>query len=157
MNLREVSVAEVRALLTVPPGSVDQPVSWHPDYPRPETFDGWAMVLAAHEVMGLTGRPRWWTHQIVDDGEVVGDIGFHGPPADRGEQVVEIGFDVVPARRGQGLATRACGMIIELAWRDGADRVVARTDPDNTASQKVLLHNGFTASGLDGYRIERPR
>ena len=141
-------------------GSVEGPHPWHPDYPQPETLDGWAMVLAAHQVMGsvLTpGPPRWWVHQIVVDDEVVGDIAFHGPPADVGPQVVEIGYDVVPARRRQGIATQACAMIVDLAWRDGADRVVALTEPDNVGSQQVLLRNGFRRSVGGAYSLERPR
>ena len=143
-------------------GCVEEPIPWHDDYPQPETLDGWAMVLAAHEVMGsvlTSGPPPWWVHQIVDADEVVGDIGFHGPPAYGAARtaVVEIGYNVVPARRRQGLATRACAMIIELAWRDGADRVVAVTDPYNVGSQQVLLRNGFRQSFGGGFSLERPR
>ena len=161
--LRAVPVSEVRAVLAGRPSPelVEGPVTWNDDYPQPETLDGWAMVLAAHEAMGsvLTAddSPRWWVHQIVATGEVVGDIGFHGPPAQDGRQVVEIGYHVVPARRRQGFATQACAMIVELAWRDGADRVVAMTDPDNVGSQQVLLHNGFRRSVEGVFSLERPR
>jgi RimJ/RimL family protein N-acetyltransferase len=138
-------------------------IAWHPEYPQPDTLDGWAMNLAAHEAMGLVESPKWWVHQIViggavpDGGLVVGDIGFHGPPAVAGAQVVEIGYNVVPACQRRGLATRACALIVERAWLDGADEVIARTEPKNVASQQVLRRNGFRA-GDDGiFRIERPQ
>jgi RimJ/RimL family protein N-acetyltransferase len=135
-------------------------VAWHPEYPQADTVDGWAMNLAAHEAMGLVGSPNWWVHQIVVDGpggaQVVGDIGFHGPPAVTGPQVVEIGYNVVPAWQRRSLATRACALILERAWADGADEVIARTEPDNRASQQVLLRNGFRAGDDDTFRIERP-
>ena len=70
--------------------------------------------------------------------------------------LVESGYDVVPARRRQGLATRACAMIVELAWRDGADRVVATTDPLNLGSQRVLLTNGFRRTTDGSFSVERP-
>jgi RimJ/RimL family protein N-acetyltransferase len=72
---------------------------------------------------------------------VVGDIGFHGPPSP--ELAVEIGYSVVPAWRGRGVASRACALIVQQAWQDGADTVVAETDAGNVVSQMVLLRNGF--------------
>ena len=56
---------------------------------------------------------------------VVGDIGFHGPPEPGPRAVVEIGYAVVPAWQGRGVATRACALMLEQAWRDGADLVQA--------------------------------
>jgi RimJ/RimL family protein N-acetyltransferase len=129
---------------------------WHPEYPLPDSFDAVAMVIAAHEAM--TGEmqqpPTWWIHQIVVNGVVVGDIGFHGPPGP--EKVVEIGYSVVPAWRGRGVASRACGVILQQAWQDGAEIVIAETDHDNVASQAVLLGNGFRRRPDGVFMIKRP-
>jgi [ribosomal protein S5]-alanine N-acetyltransferase len=116
---------------------------WHPEYPLPDSLDAIAMALAAHQAMtgASDGPPTWWIHHIVVDGVVVGDIGFHGPPGP--DRVVEIGYSVVPAWRRQGVATRACDLILQQAWRDGAEIVIAETDHDNVASQAVLMSNGF--------------
>jgi RimJ/RimL family protein N-acetyltransferase len=116
---------------------------WHPEYPMLDSIDAIAMVCAAHRAMvgAIKESPTWWIHQIVVDGVVVGDIGFHGPPSP--EREVEIGYTVVPAWRGNGVASRACALILQQAWRDGADTVVAETDDGNVASQAVLLRNGF--------------
>jgi ribosomal-protein-alanine N-acetyltransferase len=85
---------------------------------------------------------------------VVGDIGFHGPPSP--ERAVEIGYSVVPAWRGHGVATRACALILQQAWEDGADSVVAETDDGNVASQAVLLRNGFQRRPDGVFMINRP-
>jgi RimJ/RimL family protein N-acetyltransferase len=158
VSLRAVPVVEVRALLG---GwiSTSTQTPWHPEYPQAETFDGWSMLLSAHETMGLLGPsapvPPWWVHQIVVADQVVGDIGFHGPPPDGGPRLVEIGYGVVPDQRRQGIATAACALLLDLAWRDGADLVTARTDADNLASQRVLLSNGFVPLPDGSFRVTR--
>jgi len=123
----------------------------------PDSLDAIALALASHHAM--TGKigdpPAWWVHHIVVDGVVVGDIGFHGPPGP--ERTVEIGYSVVPAWRGHGVASRACDLILQRAWQDGADIVIAETDHHNVASQAVLLRNGFRR-GPDGvFTIKRLR
>jgi RimJ/RimL family protein N-acetyltransferase len=137
-------------------GSVEDQPAWHPEYPLADSLDAIAMVIAAHGAMtgAIEDPPAWWVHQIVVDGVVVGDIGFHGPPAR--EKVVEIGYSVVPAWRGRGVASRACDLILQQAWQDGAKTVVAETDHDNVASQAVLLGNGFRRRPDGVFMIKRP-
>jgi [ribosomal protein S5]-alanine N-acetyltransferase len=129
---------------------------WHREYPMLDSVDAIAMLFAAHRAMTGTVKesPVWWIHQIIVDGVVVGDIGFHGPPSP--EREVEIGYSVVPAWRGQGVATRACSLILQQAWQDGADTVVAETDDGNVASQAVLLRNGFRRRPDGVFAIDRP-
>jgi RimJ/RimL family protein N-acetyltransferase len=103
----------------------------------------------------LTTVPTWWVLEVLVDGEVVGDAGFHGPPAAAGPVEVEIGYAVVPERRGRGIATAACGELLALAWRQGADTVLAETEPDNLASRRVLLGNGFRARADGTFAIGR--
>jgi RimJ/RimL family protein N-acetyltransferase len=129
---------------------------WHPEYPLSDSIDAIAMVFAAHRVVGaaVDEAPAWWIHQIVVDGVVVGDIGFHGPPGP--ERAVEIGYSVVPAWRRRRVASRACDLILQQAWQDGAEVVVAETDHDNVASQAVLLGNGFQQRPDGVFMIRRP-
>jgi RimJ/RimL family protein N-acetyltransferase len=130
--------------------------SWHPDYPLPDTVDALQMLLTSHRAMGtLAGLPRWWVHEIWVAGQVVGDVGFHGPPPASGPVVVEIGYAVVPALRGRGIASRACALLLERAWQDGASQVLAETDADNVASQAVLRHNGFRRRLSGDFAVSR--
>lgn len=141
--------------LRTEPVEAHDPV-WHPEYPLPESMDAIAMALAAHEAMigAIEEPPDWWIHQIVVDGVVVGDIGFHGPPGP--DKVVEIGYSVVPAWRRRGVASRASELILQQAWQDGAEIVLAEADHDNVASQAVLLSNGFHRRGDGVFMIKCP-
>ena len=106
-----------------------------------EAYGAEPLRQAAGWVTGLAMSPPWWIHQIIVDALVVGDAGFHGPPAagaacgDR--------LPVVPAPR-RGLGTQACGLLWSEPGRDGADMVRADTEPDNVASRAVLRANGFS-------------
>jgi RimJ/RimL family protein N-acetyltransferase len=146
VTLRPVPVAEADRLLAGGrPESVG--LQLHPDYPMAGTLDAVAMLFRAYQAM--TGwrrparQPSWWIHQVVVDGLVVGDVGFHGPPGPESPRTVEIGYDVVPGWRRQGVASRACALILQVAWADGAEVVLAETEPANVASQRVLTRNGF--------------
>jgi RimJ/RimL family protein N-acetyltransferase len=129
---------------------------WHPQYPLLDSIDAIAMLFASHRAMlgAVNESPAWWIHQMIVDGVVVGDIGFHGPPGP--ELAVEIGYSVVPAWRGRGVASRACSLILQQAWQDGAATVIAETDADNVASQVVLLRNGFEHRPDGVFLINRP-
>lgn len=129
---------------------------WHPDYPLDDTPGLLAVVLAAAEVDAPLARPPlWWLYQVVAGGEVVGDAGFLGPPAADGPVEVEIGYAVVAAARGRGVATQACRRLVELAWGQGADAVLADAEPDNPASRAVLGHCGFRQTSDRAFRLER--
>jgi RimJ/RimL family protein N-acetyltransferase len=148
-----VPLIEAREILEARPSATTSQ-RWHPEYPLSDTFHTLGMLFAGYEASGqiLTSEPDWWIHQLVVDDQVVGDIGFHGPPAGGS---VEIGYAVVPARRGRGLATRACALIVEVAWGAGAVEVIADAEPDNPGSRKVLLNNGFTATDDRRFLITR--
>jgi RimJ/RimL family protein N-acetyltransferase len=171
-------VVETLALLSGA-GTPEPGLRWHEDYPMAETLDALAMTVQAHRETGWSTevQPLWWAQQIVlthptREATVVGDIGFHGPPAveatpavhakpadeRRGDEPVEleIGYNVVAALRGRGIATQACRLLLAYAWRHGATLVRAETDPDNHPSQRVLLRAGFTEVGSFRYEIARP-
>ncbi|KIH96437.1 hypothetical protein LP52_24885 [Streptomonospora alba] len=59
-----------------------------------------------------------------------------------------IGYWVAESHNGRGLATKAVAETLQTAFTDlGLHRLQAATLPHNTASQRVLLRNGFTAFG----------
>jgi predicted acetyltransferase len=53
-----------------------------------------------------------------------------------------IGYGVVPWKQRRGYATRALGLMLGRARAEGLDHVELTTDPENEASQKVMLANG---------------
>jgi RimJ/RimL family protein N-acetyltransferase len=90
-----------------------------------------------------------WVVFESDSGLVVGGAGFHGTPDVEGS--VEIGYGIAPEWHGRGIATSAVGMLIDMAASLGARCIVAGTDEDNVASQRVLEKCGFTqATPIDG-------
>lgn len=130
-----------------------------PGYPTADTVDALAMLTAAHEAMARTlvaAEPVWWMFYVVVGQTVVGDVGFHGPPAAEPPYAVEIGYQILPAWRGRGLATRACELLLVQAWRDGADLVTAEVEPGNEASRRVLLHCGFRLRDDGVFALFRP-
>ena len=130
--------------------------SWHPEYPLVDTLTALRLSVEAHRVLGGAppGVSPWWLYQVLAGDQVVGDVGFHGPPAADGS--VEIGYAVVPAWRGRGVARAAVRLLLKQAWTLGIAEVWAETDPGNVASRQVLLRCGFTALGEARFVILRP-
>ena len=88
----------------------------------------------------LPGYRRWmW------DGEFCGQIGFRWQPGTSALPpycLGHIGYGVVAWKRRLGYATRALGLMLGEARREGLAYVELTTDPDNEPSQKVILANG---------------
>jgi RimJ/RimL family protein N-acetyltransferase len=61
---------------------------------------------------------------------------------------VEIGWHLHPDFQGQGLATEAAGAVLAMAAEAGIDRVLAITDLDNGASQRVAERLGMADDGV---------
>jgi RimJ/RimL family protein N-acetyltransferase len=91
--------------------------------------------------VGADGSSPFGYYQVVEDGVVVGGIGFHGPPM---RNVVEVGYGVAEEVRGRGVATRALLLLLDVAaGLEGVRRVVGRTEESNVASQRVMLAAGM--------------
>jgi ribosomal-protein-alanine N-acetyltransferase len=85
--------------------------------------------------------------------QVVGDVGFLGPPDAAGS--VEIGYSVVTDRRGRGYASEMVEVLARWAFQDErVRRITAHTDFDNGASMKVLENNGFQRTGTSAFMDE---
>jgi RimJ/RimL family protein N-acetyltransferase len=141
--LREVLPGEAGRLVD---GESRDP-SWADGYPLPGTIPP-ARSLIAQDHDGQW-RPGFGMYQILlpagDHGEpdmVIGDIGFHTAPS---VGSVEIGYGIVPVHRRHGYVNEAVKAL--TAWalaQSDVSEVRAETDPDNVASQNVLIRAGFT-------------
>jgi RimJ/RimL family protein N-acetyltransferase len=103
------------------------------------------------------GVQQWIGRAIVlDDGrgrEVIGSVGFHGPPDNDGR--VEVGYRIEPGYRRRGVATEVVRALFDWAHREhGVGRFRASTAPDNLASQAVLARFGFRQTGTQMDEID---
>lgn len=83
-----------------------------------------------------------WIGWDRETGQIVADAKFKGEPDEDG--VVEIGYGTYPVFQGRGYMTEMVGGL--MAWaseQPGVRRIMADTDADNLASQRVLQKNGF--------------
>src|SRR5580704_8420871 len=62
--------------------------------------------------------------------------------------LVEVGWHLHPQHQGQGLATEAARAVLALAGKAGIGQVLAVTDLDNAASQRVAARLGMTDEGV---------
>lgn len=60
---------------------------------------------------------------------------------------LEIGYVLNRHFWGMGYAAEACGALISLAFQQGAHRIYAECDPENSASWRLLERLGFRREG----------
>jgi RimJ/RimL family protein N-acetyltransferase len=89
----------------------------------------------------------WCARLMVDrnDGSLVGNCGFHGPPQDVGR--AEIGYTVLERCRNRGFATEAARALLDYAATHGTARVFASAAPHNEPSLRVIEKLGFHKTG----------
>jgi len=120
-----------------------------PDWPQADLLD----VLPALAAAPPGGEPFGaWVIVERESATVVGDIGCLGPPAVN--RTVEIGYSVIPDRRGRGYATEATrALVARLLAEPGVDAVVARCEPENLPSVRLLERVGFARTDETPRRI----
>src|SRR5579871_909456 len=127
-------------------GRPDPEMRWEDGFPM-EPILNYARAIA-----GATPPAGPFTAFAIiraDDGAAVGDAGFHGPPAEDG--VVEIGYALVPSARGAGLGREAVGLLVGWARRrPEVAAIMARVEPGNEASERILDGLGFQREGDRG-------
>ena len=88
---------------------------------------------------------------VDDDGQVIGDVGWHAEEYGPGVQsrAYNIGVRLLPERRGQGIGGPAQRQLADyLLATYPVNRVEAFTDVENTAEQRALEKAGFTREGV---------
>ncbi|MCR4851605.1 MAG: GNAT family N-acetyltransferase [Lachnospiraceae bacterium] len=96
------------------------------------------------------GEWDWYAMWMIEkmDGTHIGDLCFKGIGAGHNP---EIGYGILEEYRGQGFATEAVTLALKWAFQDPMVKAVeAETDPDNVASQRVLMKCGFRPNGEIG-------
>ena len=144
--LRRINATRARAILDRSPCADDR---WADGYPTDGDLEAAGLALKA---MATNPDTPFACYEIVDAaGVIVGGAGFHGLPSHDG--VVEIGYGIAASVRNQGFARAAIGVLVAIASEHGARRVVARTDPSNTASVRALARNGFLVEKDDAQYV----
>ncbi|MDN5700685.1 MAG: GNAT family N-acetyltransferase [Kocuria sp.] len=117
---------------------------------RVRTMDeAWVKIAAWNERYSDEPVQGLWA-VCLKDGTVTGSL-LLKPIPDSGTKVerdIEVGWHFHPDHWGRGYATEAAWAVLEHAFASGLHRVVAVTDPANTASQAVCLRLGMTHLGL---------
>jgi RimJ/RimL family protein N-acetyltransferase len=140
IELAAISADEAARMAAGTPGEHD---NWAEGFPRQDDRDV-AAILAANPDPGPFG-----SYRIVlpasgqpASGPAIGTAGFFGPPDESGQ--VTIGYGLVDQEWGKGYGTEAVTGLIEICRQhEKVSAILADTDLDNVASQRVLEKNGF--------------
>lgn len=147
IRLEPITYERAKAMLS---GLPEADLPWAKGFPLPALHGVLERIVTTQGTAFEQLHP-YFAYVIVRnaDGLAVGDAGFHGPPSVDGE--VEVGYALVPEARGAGLATEAVELLATWARRQpGVERVVARVDPGNAPSHRVLERLGFQQDGKRG-------
>ncbi len=97
-----------------------------------------------------------WAVVDASSDQVIGICGLH---TFNEMKEAELGFRLNQSHWGKGFATEAIQLSLEYAFKNLALRFVsAVTDPENFATQKVLLKSGFSLVGdtiIEGRKLQR--
>ena len=119
---------------------------------KPYTFEKVKEFLAwAENYERENGFCRW---KVIEksSGEIIGSCGFARP---RGTPEIELGYLLAQNRWGKGYATEIAGAAADYGFKKlGFREIIALTDVENTASQKVLEKIGFTERGIEVFNGE---
>jgi RimJ/RimL family protein N-acetyltransferase len=121
---------------------------WADGYPMGSTLLSAELTVAA--AAGRHALGAFGNYQLVrrDDGMVIGDAGFVGPPDETG--AVTLGCAVIESARGQGFATEAMQALLDwAATQSGLTCVLAEATKANPAAQRLLEKVGMHSVGED--------
>ena len=107
----------------------------------------WLWNIRLPQVAADPAAADWIARAAVDPtGQVVGMVGFHGPPDERG--MVEVAYGVDPLLRRRGYARALLAIALDWAADEPAVEVVrASISPDNEASLATIRRFGFEPVG----------
>ena len=125
----------------------------NPDVTKFLTWDVHPNVEASKEIieiwMSQYEKPHTYNWAIVLDelDEPIGGISVVG--LDDENESCEIGYCISTEYWNKGIVTEAFNVVIDYLFEDvGFNRIVARHDPENPASGKVMAKCGMTLEGI---------
>ena len=88
----------------------------------------------------------WICYYVQMDDALVGSAAFKGAPQNG---TVEIAYGTFQPYQHQGIGTRICRSLVELALKTYPHvRITARTLPEENFSTRILKKNGFLLEGM---------
>ena len=149
LQVKDLQTAGREAGATVTPGLADDLV----DFLRYRL----AQVEADPSIRQWLGRLMVLT-EAAGERQVIGTLGFHGPPDEQGR--LEVGYRVEAPYRRQGYAREAVQALFDwAASAHGVHRFVASVSPTNEPSLQLIAGFGFEQTGshideIDGLELE---
>jgi len=120
-------------------------IARYQDWSMPYTLADAERALRAQDDLDGPVTGEWVQLAIEHGGVVVGDLGI-GLVA--GGHIGSLGFTLAPEHHGKGYASESAGALIDALFATGdVHRVIARLDPDNHASMRLLEQLGFVHEG----------
>ncbi|CAN5468598.1 hypothetical protein BH18ACI1_BH18ACI1_00290 [soil metagenome] len=111
-----------------------------------ENFLNWAVAYQKEN-----GFCRWAVLE-ESSGKIIGSCGFARP---HGTKEIELGYLFARKVWGKGFATEAAGECLKYGFKKLDFReIIALTDLENVASQRVLEKIGFEKRGIEIYNNE---
>lgn len=129
-------------------------VTHEPLWP-PAPFESAAFEWAAKNLAQDPEGQGWYGWAILaNDGErapprLVGIAALIGRPDEDGE--VELAFGLMPEFRGRGYGSETVRTLAAWAFANGAARVIAHLDAEDTHAAQTLAKNGFADTGQPPY------
>ena len=116
-------------------------IQWAKAY-RPDV-DNYAILLRQYDNSALEAYPSQ---------RMIGTVGVIRQPP-------ELGYMMHPDFWGKGYASEAVQLFLQFYWqlRPDVQSIIAKVDPDNVASIKILVKNGFREEEVKKGDVNLPR